>query len=67
MSRKFKVWLDSGANIQSKYETEIDLDTLGITSEDWDNMSEPEKDKAMREIAFESSDWGYTEETESEQ
>ena len=67
MSRKFKVWLDSGANIHSKYETEIDLDTLGITSEDWDNMSEPEKDKVMREIAFESSEWGYTEETESKQ
>jgi hypothetical protein len=39
-------------HIHSKYETEVDLDTLGITSEDWDKMSEPEKDKVMREIAI---------------
>jgi hypothetical protein len=66
MSRKFKVWLDSGANNQSKYETKTDLDNLGISSEAWDKMSEKEKDEAMREIAFEASDWGYSEEKDEE-
>lgn len=61
MSRKFKVWLDSGANIHSCNKQEIDLFDLGITSDEWDSMTEQERDEFMREIAFEQSDWGYAE------
>lgn len=61
MGRKFRVYLDSGANIQSKYETEIDLDDIGIESDEWDGMSEKEKNEVMKEIAWERMEWGYEE------
>ncbi|MDU9355298.1 hypothetical protein PGS10_11660 [Klebsiella sp. 141153] len=60
MGRKFKVFLDSGANIHSKYEREVDLDELGI-EEDWDEMSEEEKNEVMQEIAWENMEWGFYE------
>lgn len=60
MGRKFKVFLDSGANIHSMYEREIDLDELGI-EEDWDEMSEEEKNEVMQEIAWENMEWGFYE------
>ena len=58
MAKKFKVWLDSGANVHSAYKQEIELD---MTDEEWDAMTEDEKDEYMREIAFVRSDWGYAE------
>ncbi|WP_312387632.1 DUF7167 family protein [Atlantibacter hermannii] len=61
MGRKFKVFLDSGANIHSKYETEADLDDFGIESDEWDEMSEEEQQEVMREVAFERADWGWKE------
>ena len=61
MSRTFRVFLDSGANVQSKYETETCLDELGLTSEEWDAMTDVEKDLVMREVAFEASEWGFEE------
>jgi len=61
MSRKFKVFLDSGANINSTYRTEVELDDIGVSSEEWDAMSDDEKDEVMRPIAFDRSDWGYSE------
>jgi hypothetical protein len=61
MSRKFTLWLDSGANIHSTFKTTVTLDELGIESDEWDAMSESEKDEAMRETAFAQSDWGYAE------
>lgn len=66
MARKFKVWLDSGANNQSKYVTETTLDELGVTEDQWDAMREAEKDNLMRDVAFEHGDWGYREITEGE-
>lgn len=61
MGRKFKVFLDSGANIHSKYETKADLDDFGIESDEWDEMSEEEQQEVMREVAFERADWGWAE------
>ena len=61
MSRKFKVWLDSGANIHSSYEQVISLDDIGYDDESWDDLSEDEKESEMREVAFERSDWGFVE------
>lgn len=41
MGRKFKVWLDSGANQHSNYEQEVDIEEdLNITSDEWDALSE---------------------------
>lgn len=62
MSRTFKVWLDSGANIHSRYEAEVSLDDLGLTSEEFDALSDDEIDEAFREFAFAKSDWGWAEE-----
>ncbi len=65
MGRKFKVWLDSGANIQSCHRQEVDLeDDLGISSESWDEMSESDQDEAMKEVAWSNMDWGYEEITD---
>jgi len=61
MSRKFKVWCDSGANIHSCQHYFVTLDDIGIEDDEWDDMDDAEKDEAMRDIAFERLDWGYTE------
>ena len=61
MSRKFKVWLNSGANIHSKYEVIVSLDELGISEAEWDAMPESEQESIMQEIAFNNADWGYVE------
>jgi len=61
MAREFEVFLDSGANIHSRYSTNVSLDELGIESDEWDAMSDNEKDEVMRDIAFDHSEWGYFE------
>ncbi|MEG4669481.1 hypothetical protein UXP85_24825 [Enterobacter cloacae] len=61
MGRKFKVYLDSGANIHSRYETEVDLEDFGIESDEWDDMSEEEQQETMREVAWERAEWGWEE------
>jgi len=64
MGRKFKVWLDSGANIHSSYEQVVTLDDLGYTDEEWDQLSDDERENEMRELAWERADWGYHEVTD---
>jgi hypothetical protein len=65
MSRKFKVWLDSGANAFSNYSQDIDLeDDLGITSEEWDEMPEESRDEIMKEVAWDRMEWGFEEITD---
>ena len=61
MSKKFKVWLDSGANIHSEYSVKISLDDIGISDEEWDEMLDDERDEVMRDIAFDRAGWGYRE------
>lgn len=61
MTRKFKVWLDSGANIHSKREQTISLEEIGIEDDEWERMTEEEQDEAMKEVAFDYADWGYQE------
>lgn len=57
--KKFKVWLDSGANCQSQYSVEVTTEELGMTDEEWDSLTEEEKDETMKEIAFERAEWGF--------
>lgn len=59
--KKFEVWMDSGANIHSKRKTIVSLDYLRISDDEWEEMTEEQRDDVMREIAFERSDWGYKE------
>ena len=40
MSRKFKVWLDSGANAQSCWKDYVHLSDLNIEDKEWDSMTE---------------------------
>lgn len=62
--KKFKVWLNSGANAYSEYSTEVTTEDIGANDEEWDDMSEEDKEYIMREIAFEQSEWGFKEITE---
>lgn len=66
MGRKFKVYLDSGANIHSRYEATVDLEDLGLESEEWDDMSDEERQEIMREVAWERMEWGFEEITEKD-
>lgn len=59
MSKTIKYWCDSGANIHSRREGTITLDELGLTEEEWNEMSDDGRDELMRDIAFERLDWGY--------
>lgn len=61
MSKKLRIWCDSGANIHSCYEQEMTLEQLDISEEEWQSMGEKEKDEIMKEIAFDRLDWGYEE------
>lgn len=59
---KLEIWLDSGANIHSKYKQIIDLeDVTGITDEEWNEMTEKEQEETIQPIAFERADWGWKE------
>ena len=59
MSKKIKYWCDSGANIHSCLKGETSLDELGLTEDEWNAMSDDERDDIMREIACDRLDWGY--------
>lgn len=61
MGRKFRVWLDSGANHASKYEEVIDIEDIGYSDTAWDALSEERKEDEMREIAWSRMDWGFEE------
>jgi hypothetical protein len=61
MTILIKYWCDSGANIHSKYEGEITVDEQGFTDEEWQALSEDEKEEIMKESAFERLDWGWKE------
>ena len=52
-------WLDSGANIHSRYSGEISLEELGFTGEEWDNADPEFRDEVMQELAFKKSEWDY--------
>lgn len=62
MTRKFIVWCDSGANIHSKRRLTLTLEDLGLEDDEFDSMTENEKDEMFKEIAFERLDWGWREE-----
>ncbi len=59
MSKRIKYWLDSGANIHSKREGETTTDELGVTDDEWDAMSDDEREALVKECAFEQSEWGF--------
>ena len=52
---KIKTWLDSGANAEATYEVEFEVD-----ADEWNAMTDDEKDEYAKEYAFERSDWGWS-------
>lgn len=52
---KFKIWCDSGANIHSCRQEDIDID---ISEEDLAAMSEDEQEEMFKEYAFEKTRLG---------
>ncbi len=49
-----EVWLDSGANIHSKRKSSFEID-----SNEWESMTEDQKDEYAREVAWDRMDWGW--------
>ena len=60
-TRRFKVWCDSGANAQSCRKEVVTLEGVGFSEEEWEKLTEEEKESLMKEIAFENLDWGWIE------
>lgn len=58
---KIKIWCDSGANAHSKRVDVLSLGDLGITEQEWKNMTEKEREAMAKEVAFQCLDWGYLE------
>jgi len=55
-TKTIKAWLNSGANIHSCYKVEFEVDT-----DEWDAMSDDEKDEYAKEYAWQRMDWGWAE------
>jgi hypothetical protein len=51
---KIKAWLDSGANHDSSFEAEFEID-----EGEWNLMSEEDKDAYAKEYAWDRMDWGW--------
>ncbi len=49
-----ETWLDSGANSQSAYKNEFEIDKA-----EWDAMTEDEKDEYAKDVAWDRMDWGW--------
>jgi len=49
-----ETWLDSGANHESSYKTQFEID-----EDEWNAMSEEEKDNYAKDYAWERMDWGW--------
>lgn len=67
MSRKFTFWLDSGANIHSRREETMTLEEMGIDDEEYDAMSEEDRESFFKDFAFAYADWGWEETDEEEE
>lgn len=49
-----KVWMNSGANHQSTYRAEFEIDAA-----EWNGMYEDEKEECAKEYAWQRMDWGW--------
>jgi hypothetical protein len=57
---KLKIWCDSGANHQSCREEIYEFEDLGMTEDEWDDMTEDEQNNYAQDIAFDRLDWGFS-------
>ena len=49
-----KTWLDSGANAQSTYWSEFEIEEA-----EWSAMSEEEREQYAKDYAWDRMDWGW--------
>lgn len=56
--KTIETWLDSGANSQSCYRSYFEVD-----ADEWDAMTEDEKDEYAKEVAWDRMDWGWRDKT----
>lgn len=61
MSKVLKVWCDSGANVHSCFKTEVRVSEFGLTDEEWDALTECQKDEYVKDVAWQRLEWGYAE------
>ncbi len=59
---KIETYIDSGANAHSCKRATYSLDELGLSDEDWSEMTEQEKEDFMRPIIWDTLEWGFFEE-----
>ena len=53
-------WIPAQTFILAK-KTVVTLDDLGLSENEWNEMDQDEKDENMRDVAFETLDWGWKE------
>lgn len=53
---KIKCWIDSHANIHSCKKLTMDID-----EDDWNSMTDEDRDKTVYEFVIQEIDWGYEE------
>jgi hypothetical protein len=59
---RIRLYVDSNANIHSKREEVYDLEKeLGITPEEWEKMTEDEKEKMFFEMVCDLIEWDWEE------
>lgn len=57
---KLRIWCDSGANIHSCREEIISIEDIGLTENEWNAMTDEQREAAAKEIAFSNLEWGFT-------
>jgi len=58
---RVKFWCNNGANCKSKREETFDTEDWNISSEEWHNMTEEEKNGHLQNWINDSMDSGYEE------
>lgn len=59
---KVQYYCDSGANIHSARKETFDTETdLGFTDEEWNEISDDDKDDMVKEWAYERLEYGFKE------
>ena len=58
---KIELWCDSGANAFSCRKEIVDLDDWNIADEEWNSMTEEEREKVIMDWANDGLDIGYSE------
>jgi hypothetical protein len=58
---KLKFWCDNNANIHSERSETFELEEFGYTEDEWNAMSEEEKQKHAEDWAMERFDFGFEE------